>query len=143
MAVSMSVQPTITRTLTGAELRFPFDRLLVDALKAEIPVHARTYDPDRKVWTVTPAYVAVAFRLMHLTFADVEIEDLGESGRRSSDRAPHAGDPYRTLHLRPTAPPELVTAAHRCLAKLNHPDRGGDHDAMLAVSSTGSTPAGR
>ncbi len=132
----MSVQPTLTRTRTGGVvLQFPFDRLLVDALKAEIPAHARSYDPDRKVWTVTPAYVAVAFRLMHLTFADVEIEDIREPGRRSADRAPQADDPYVVLHLRETAPPELVTAAHRCLAKLNHPDRGGDHDAMQSINA--------
>jgi hypothetical protein len=131
----MSVQPTLTRTRTGAELRFPFDRLLVDALKAEIPAHGRSYDPDRKVWTVTPAYVAVAFRLMHLTFADVEIEDIRESGRRSADRAPQAGDPYVVLHLRETAPPELVTAAYRCLARLHHPDRGGSTATMQAINA--------
>jgi DnaJ-domain-containing protein 1 len=88
-----------------------------------------------RTWTVTAAYAQIAFRLMHLTFADVEIEDIRESGRRSSDRAPRAGDPYVVLHLRETAPPELVTAAHRCLAKLNHPDRGGDHDAMQAINA--------
>ncbi len=130
----MSVQPTITRTLTGAELRFPFDRLLVEALKAQIPGHARTYDPVAKSWTVAPAYAGIAFRLMHLTFADVEIEDIREPGRRSADRAPQADDPYVVLHLGPTAPPELVTAAHRCLARLHHPDTGGAHETMVAIN---------
>lgn len=41
---------------------------------------------------------------------------------------------YRTLHLQPTAPPELVRAAHRTLAKLNHPDLGGSTAAMTALN---------
>jgi curved DNA-binding protein CbpA len=36
--------------------------------------------------------------------------------------------------LRPTAPPELVSAAHRCLAKLNHPDAGGNTTTMQRIN---------
>ncbi len=127
--------PTITRTPSGTVvLRFPFDAWLVDALKAQIPVHARTYDPETRAWTVRPPYTDMAARLMFTVFPDTEIVVYRGSAGPGFDRAPHAGDPYRTLHLLPSAPRELVTAAHRCLAKLNHPDRGGDHDVMLALN---------
>jgi curved DNA-binding protein CbpA len=42
---------------------------------------------------------------------------------------------YETLHLLPTAPPELVTAAYRCLAQRHHPDRGGDDEAMVCLNT--------
>jgi DnaJ-class molecular chaperone len=35
-------------------------------------------------------------------------------------------DPYAVLHLRPTAPPAIIKAAWRELAKLLHPDHGGN-----------------
>ena len=120
--------PTITRTPDGrAVLRFPFDQWLVESLKAGIPVHARTYDPETKAWTVAPAYVAVATRLMLEVFPDVELVDPSRTAPLS--------DPYVVLHLLPTAPPELVTAAHKCLAKLHHPDRGGSTATMQALNA--------
>jgi hypothetical protein len=127
--------PRIERRWDGAvTLTFPFDAWLVDALKAEIPGHARTYDPVAKSWTVAPAYGGVATRLMYQAFTDVEIIDAAAGP--GFDRG---GDPREAalvvLHLRPTAPPELVDAAYKCLARLHHPDRGGDHDAMLAINA--------
>ena len=126
--------PTITRTANGsAVLRFPFDQWLVDELKAQVPVHARKYDPTSKAWTITPTYASTAFRLMSAVFPDVEVVEQTSAG--SADRDCHAGeDPWRILHLRPTAPSELVSAAHRCLAKLNHPDRGGTTTTMQAIN---------
>ncbi len=41
---------------------------------------------------------------------------------------------YATLHLLPTAPPEVVQAAHRALVKLHHPDAGGDHAHAVAIN---------
>ena len=117
----------------GVILTFPFDAWLVDALKAEIPGHARTYDPVAKSWTVAPAYAGVAIRLMYQAFTDVEIIDAAAGP--TFDRG---GDPREAalvvLHLRPTAPPELVDAVYKCLARLHHPDRGGDHDAMQMIN---------
>jgi len=125
--------PRIVRRDGAVSLTFPFDAWLVDALKAEIPGDARTYDPIAKSWTVAPAYAGIAIRLMYQVFTDVEIIDAAAGS--GFDRG---GDPREAalvvLHLRPTAPPELVDAAYRCLARLHHPDRGGDHDAMQALN---------
>ncbi len=127
--------PTITRNWTGSiTLRFPYDADLVESLKAEIPSHARKYDPIVKAWTVSSAYAEIAARLMFAVFPDVDLVDQSRTAP-PSDRAPRAGDPYAVLHLRSTAPPELVTAAHRCLAKLNHPDRGGSTATMQAINA--------
>jgi hypothetical protein len=134
LAVGMS-GPTITRLWdSSARLEFPYDAALIAALKAGIPVHARTYDPVAKAWTVTGRYVSVATRLMYEVFGHVDVVEQPSAG--SAARAPHAGeDPWTILHLRPTAPPELVIAAHRCLAKLHHPDRGGTTAVMQEINA--------
>lgn len=43
-------------------------------------------------------------------------------------------DAFAALHLLPSAPAELVKAAHRITAKRLHPDRGGDHRRMVAAN---------
>lgn len=128
--------PTITQRGDGTtSLRFPFDRWLVDELKAQIPVHARVYDPATRAWTVRPPYTDVAARLMFTVFPDTEIVVYRGSAGPLFDRAGLVGDAYRVLHLLPSAPPELVTAAHRCLAKLNHPDAGGSTTTMQGINA--------
>jgi len=125
--------PRIVRRDGAATLTFPFDAWLVDALKMEIPGHARTYDPVAKSWTVAPAYAGVAIRLICQAFTDVEMIDAaaGPTFDRGEDPREAA---LVVLHLRPSAPPELVDAAYKCLARLCHPDCGGEHDAMLALN---------
>jgi curved DNA-binding protein CbpA len=41
---------------------------------------------------------------------------------------------YARLHLLPTAPPELVQAAHKVMVKLTHPDSGGSHEAAVLIN---------
>lgn len=43
---------------------------------------------------------------------------------------------YRILYVQPEAPPELITAAYRCLMMRlrNHPDRGGDPEAAARIN---------
>lgn len=134
--------PRIVRRDGAVILTFSFDAWLVESLKAEIPGHARTYDPGMRSWTVAPAYAGIAIRLMYQAFTDVEIIDAAAGP--TFDRG---GDPREAalvvLHLRPSAPPELVDAAYRTLARLNHPDCGGDHDAMLALNQAYDAIGGR
>ena len=42
---------------------------------------------------------------------------------------------FAALHLLPSAPPELVQAAHRTLVKIHHPDvAGGDGQRMVQIN---------
>ena len=127
--------PLIARLWDGSvRLTFPYAAELVDALKATVPGYARRYDPATRAWTITPAYAHVASQLMHDVFPDVEIVDHTAAGS-GFDRG---GDPREAalvvLHLRPSAPPELVDAAYRCLAKLHHPDAGGSTAVMQQIN---------
>ncbi len=126
--------PRITRRPTGdVVLTFPYSADLVAALKTRIPAYARRYDPDSHAWTVISSHADVATRLMLDVFSDVETvgAQTGPTFDRGSDTREAA---LVVLHLRPTAPPELIDAAYKALARLHHPDRGGDTATMQRLN---------
>jgi regulator of replication initiation timing len=53
--------------------------------------------------------------------------------QQTSNRA-RADDPYAILHVNRDAPPEVIEAAHRALAKIHHPDVGGSDAAMQRLN---------
>ncbi len=120
-----------------ARLTFPYHRGLVDCLKMTIPASSRTYDPATVAWTVAPPYAATARRLMRQAF-----DYVAESGQTAHAAPPDPIRPtdhaYADLHLLPSAPPALVEAAFKALSKEMHPDRGGQHEAMVRINQTGS-----
>jgi hypothetical protein len=48
-------------------------------------------------------------------------------------RTPAVPDCFRTLHLTPPCTRQEITRAYRALAGRAHPDRGGSHEAFLAL----------
>jgi hypothetical protein len=134
MEIDSMTIPRANRTGAGGiELRFPYNAGLVELLKSEIPAYARSYDPDDKTWTVTSAYAARAVDLLLKHFPDARIERPG--ARLGSTPQHSIARPFAVLHLLPSAPPELVDAAYRTLAKLAHPDRGGSHEHMVQLTA--------
>jgi hypothetical protein len=105
---------------------------MLEDLKAAIPYRFRNWDPARKVWTIAPAYADLAIELFLHHFPTAETPRRGRS--RTTATAPPAGSPFAVLHLRETAPPQLVDAAYRCLAKLHHPDVNGDATTMRQLT---------
>ena len=118
---------------SAADVTFAYDAFVVAELKRAVPSPLRTYDPDSRTWTIAGRYVHAVYHVLDQVFGEVDVEG-SRSGAADRGR-PTGGDPYVVLHLLPTAPPELVTAAHRCLAKLNHPDAGGSTAMMQAINS--------
>ncbi len=115
-------------------LRFPYDAGFISRLKGEIPAYARTYDPPSKTWTVHAAYADLAVALMHATFVAVTESADDRSATSPPDPIRRDDPDYATLHLLPSAPPELIETAYRCLSKDLHPDRGGDHETMVELN---------
>ncbi|MDB5478829.1 MAG: hypothetical protein JWM96_1324 [Alphaproteobacteria bacterium] len=130
-------QATITLTALGdAHLRFPFSQELVDDLKAQIPAHCRAWTPQTKTWWIAASFVNLAARLAEGYF-DVEHIDAPQARQRAYTAPPPRPlhpDPFATLHLLPSAPPELIEAAARSLAKLFHPDLKPEHEKALATA---------
>jgi len=117
----------------AADVRFPYDAYVVDALKRAVPAPLRSYDPGSKTWTVAGRYVAAAYHVLAQVFGEVDVE--GSRTGAADHGRPTGGDPYVVLHLLPTAPPELVSAAHKCLARLHHPDAGGSTATMQMINA--------
>lgn len=112
-------------------ISFPFDRLLVDRFKIDVPAYARTYVPETKTWLFESAYAARAVHLLQERFPDARVESAPDQDVATvSD---HESE-YLTLFVIPDAPPEVVKAAYRALSKLYHPDRGGDVTAMQRIN---------
>ena len=96
----------------GYTVRFPYDALLVELLKSRVPSYARTWFSADKYWTVDSAYaapLAAAFTELGCTVVGVET------------RTPSACDGW-AQHLFRAVGPSRVTAVHRALSKVLHPD---------------------
>ena len=117
---------------SAADITFPFDAFVVGELKRAVPAPLRTYDPDSKTWTVAGRYVHAVYHVLDRVFGEVEVEGARSGAADHRQRA--GGDPYEVLHLLPSAPDEVVTVVYRTLARLCHPDCGGEHDAMVALN---------
>ena len=102
---------------SAADVTFPFDAFVVAEIKRVVPAWLRSYDPDSKTWMVDGRYVHLVYHVLAQVFGDVDVEAA-----------------LVVLHLRPTAPPELVDAAYKCLARLHHPDRGGSTITMQMIN---------
>ena len=114
----------VDRATGPVELITLYDSELVGALKAHIPPRARSWEPSTKSWTISRQYAENIEGLL----ADLchRVEWLTSRDAANRHQATQTCDPdYRALHVQPDAPREVVTAAHRALALLHHPDRAG------------------
>jgi hypothetical protein len=128
----MNTIPRAVFTAAGdVALRFPYNGRLVELLKRKIPSYARQYAPDDKTWTVAAPYAEFAVDLLRRHFPDPRIE---RPGTRPDLHPSSAARPFAVLHLLPSAPPDLIEGAYRILARLHHPDVGGDPEAMRALN---------
>ena len=125
--------PRVTLTAIGeAKMSWPYCPPMLEALKTTIPYRFRDWDPTRKIWTIYPAYVDVAIAMLLSHFPDAEVPRRART--RTTTIPPAGNDPFAILHLRETAPPELIHAAYRCLAKIHHPDKAGDPAIMRQLT---------
>ncbi len=130
---------TVTKTETGLQIRLHGEsgqfEVALGAMKQEIPRSYRRFDGEQRCWVVD-----------HICQSKLE-NWLGRMQREINasvvykKQTPLPGplvpltNAYATLHLLPTAPPELIKAAYRCLALMNHPDRGGNTESMQQINS--------
>jgi hypothetical protein len=117
---------------------------LVRSLKSRVDWRARRFDPGEKLWYLTRAagddlrlWLLAHFEADQRRLVGLDLDDLLEEAAPPPPSSPPGrspASPYDVLWLRPGAPPELVRAAYRALAQLHHPDRGGDHETMVAIN---------
>lgn len=111
---------------------FEFHPGLVEGLKVAIPRSSRRWVPGRRGWLIDREYWRLAVSVFR--HWGVLFDDQTDAGPRQPDASDADAAAWAALHLRPGAPPEMVAAAYRVLAKLHHPDHGGDTEAMKAIN---------
>jgi hypothetical protein len=111
-------------------VEFDFNAEMVDAIKLTIPSRQRTWKPEIKQWWFrADVIVAVCSLADKHCGRYVHVEEL----YTPTDSAPVTA--YAALHLLPSAPPEVINAAYRALAKQVHPDSGGDTAKMQEINA--------
>jgi hypothetical protein len=117
-------------------LNSPYDPTFVAAFKAAIPWTAREWDAARKVWRVDEAFDAVVIDLAEQHGAIV----TDKRPVAESDQVPPAlREACAILHITPGAPLAVAEAAYKALARLHHPDVGGDTATMQALNEAITT----
>jgi hypothetical protein len=105
------------------------------------------YDPAQRAWRIqAPGTDVHRWALRHFSEYEIDLvgayehhesrsEQHGRSDQQQSTRAPsRLEQAYSSLFVLPTAPREVVVAAHRALVKMNHPDAGGDTATMAKIN---------
>ncbi len=122
-------------------------KMMIEALKDYVPACHRVYVPDRKTWRVDGyahdclhgwlAYARATFnaRIEWIGGATYEDYEAECPPPYTPPPRPKPVDPYKTLHLLPSAPPEVVKAAYKALAMKLHPDHGGDTEEMQRLNA--------
>ena len=138
----------VARTFSGFHIKLKSDnpdafRLCIDTLKSAIAPDMRSYNPATREWFVDEDATGRMRRWLEYCRANLyaEVEWLDGEAYANPEAEwtppkpkPKAGDPYQTLHLLPSAPPEVVKAAYKALATLHHPDKGGETEVMQRIN---------
>lgn len=94
------------------------EKRVVEYLRRGVPQVYRQFDGDTSCWYVHDKYAESVKQMMY------------SSGGAKIDE-----DPWAVLHLRPGAPPAIIQAVWRAMAKELHPDRGGDPEEFKRVTA--------
>jgi hypothetical protein len=134
----------VSRGTSGYSLTFRGGNFspCVSTLKEFIHAYSRSYEPTTRKWFIDEDAYDQLFQWLDYAHAElgarVEWQTSGASDRKREEPPPRPrqtpGDPYQTLHLLPSAPPEVVKAAYKALAMKLHPDHGGDTEAMQRIN---------
>jgi hypothetical protein len=150
----------ISRVYSGYHVTFRGGdfSLCVSTLKSFIPATLRGYTPATRQWFIDEDATTHMRRWLSYaeTMIGARVEWIGGATYGDSESyadyepecppplntppparpKPKAVDPYVTLHLLPSAPPEVVKAAYKALATLHHPDKpGGDGERMRVINA--------
>jgi hypothetical protein len=128
------------------ELRFPFNRDLVEALKEEIPARHRRWDAEDKRWLVTDPYTQTAIDLLIARFPNAETP--ATYARPPSVTVVREKPRHRVIALpspdvAPVASPPLEEGTDQLLATITCPKCHTPHTLPIAVSAVTSAKAAK
>ena len=124
---------------------------VLDAFKAQLPWDGRAWDSQRKRWLISALYATelLAFLQRHNATVQDDRDSLAGDARQGPVEGilipvppmpPDLQDAFTVLRVMPNAPLGLCEAAYKFLAKVWHPDLGGQaqdfqrlNDAMATI----------
>jgi hypothetical protein len=121
---------TIWADGTWINVRTPYDKDFVAALKNRLPYGARKWDGDQKVWQVDPSYDTELMAVLETYFEEVNV--IEQEQPQIVAALDTGADPYAAL-LR-FASDETLKKCYRMVALDVHPDRGGSSDSMTQAN---------
>jgi len=99
-------------------------------LKASIPSRERKWDGDTKSWLLRADVAEIACALLRDFGLGYDFDEPITAGHRMLPE-----QAYGVLHLLPTAPRCVISAAYKALARQHHPDTGGDTEQMQRINA--------
>lgn len=102
---------------------------VIDALKEIVPSYYRSFSTETKTWTISSRhYLREWLNEVRRWAVQVEWTAPGQEYRREYQRPRQTwrdqrAEAFKALHLRESAPVELIAAAKKVLNSKYHPDR--------------------
>jgi DnaJ-domain-containing protein 1 len=117
-------------------VRASYNQEFVDWIKGEVMINCRHWNKENDAWVISYSYeddlIVECFKLFSAVYK-VGKRSVKKTGPRAWKRPKQSPLDSRTaydvFHLQPSAPPELINAAYRVMAKLYHPDVYNGPDA--------------
>ena len=106
---------------------------LIETLKARIPQRRRKWNPATKQWLVTSEMLDTLIATVQHFGLSYDFDDDQKQAHRQMPMSRTAA--AATLYLLPSAPPYVVDAVYRAIAKQHHPDRGGSTEQMQMINA--------
>ncbi len=138
MNTTSSIKIKITTTSGGGEVKiFAADTnaftYAISELKGIIPAAFRNYEPTKKTWLISDWECLEEWlgELRSVYAVETVYDDEQPSQKPPSQSI---ASPFQTLYLLPNAPPEVVKASYKALAKIYHPDLRGSNEKMIAIN---------
>ncbi len=125
--------------LPGGYLKvtFKYRAEVVQAIKDFIPAPGREYLPGERAWLISPGWVHSALDTLRWYFDEVQLIEHDQPSTPTPIRK--TDQDFATLYLLPGAPAEIIRAVYRELARLHHPDKGGQTAKMQAINAAYQT----
>lgn len=108
---------------------------LVQAFKKNLPRRQYKWRSDVKEWWFDDSTVEMAAALVERHLGPVRHTATRPETISPPTLPADLAEAYQALFLLPSAPPAVVTAAYKALAKMTHPDHGGATETMQALNS--------
>lgn len=109
---------------------------VISSLKINVPSRYRKWEPAGKCWWLRTEHIDLVEGIlqrygMNYDFAD---DCTGRNANHQKTSIMTRQQAAAELFLLPTAPPDVITAVYRTLAKIHHPDHGGSTERMQKLN---------